>query len=308
MDAMIAVFIFPAAWLLRFVRANGVYNFVSVQRVLLRLGVFPIINHYYEPCFDFRLVKGGCDKPRDLPGISWNVSGQLDLLAQLNYSDELLKIDIDSPSGNGFWINNPNFKSGDAEYWYNVVRFFRPAKIIEVGSGYSTIMARIAIEHNIKRDRAYHCKQLCIEPYEMAWLDRVDVELVRTRVEDMDISVFKALKENDILFIDSSHVIRPRGDVLREILQIIPSLNKGVIVHLHDIFSPRDYLAEWIYRDIKFWNEQYLLEAFLTSNKEWEIIAALNFLKHYDYELLKSVCPFMSEDREPGSFYIRKIV
>jgi hypothetical protein len=103
----------------------------------------------------------------------------------------------------------------------------------------------------------------------MAWLDRVDVELVRARVEDVDISVFKALKENDILFIDSSHVIRPRGDVLREILQIIPSLNKGVIVHLHDIFSARDYLAEWIYRDIKFWNEQYLLEAFLTSNKEW---------------------------------------
>jgi hypothetical protein len=110
-DVLMAVFIFPAAWLLRFVRANGVYNFVSVQRVLLRLGVFPIVNHYYEPCFDFRLVKRGCDEPRDLPGISWNVSGQLDLLAQLNYSDELLKIDINSPSRDGFWINNPNFRA-----------------------------------------------------------------------------------------------------------------------------------------------------------------------------------------------------
>jgi hypothetical protein len=307
-DVVMAVFLFPAACLLRFVRVRGIYNFVSVQRVLLRLGVFPIINHYYEPCFDFRLVKRRSDEPRDLPGISWNVCGQLDLLARLNYSEELLKIGIDGPSGDGFWIQNPNFKSGDAEYWYNVIRFFRPARIIEVGSGYSTMLARIALAKNGEQDCTYSCKHVCIEPYEMPWLERLDVELVRTRVEDVDISVFKVLEENDILFIDSSHVIRPQGDVLREILQIIPSLSKGVIVHLHDIFSPRDYLAEWIYRDIKFWNEQYLLEAFLTSNKEWEIIAALNFLKHRNCELLKSVCPFLSEDREPGSFYIKKVI
>ena len=84
-------------------------------------------------------------------------------------------------------------------------------------------------------------------------------------------------------------------------------LTKGVIVHFHDIFSPRDYPEDWIYRDVKLWNEQYLLEAFLSCNYMWEIIAALNFLKHYDYDALKSVCPFLSVDREPGSFYIRKI-
>src|SRR6476620_4869741 len=82
LDVLMAVFLFPAAWLLRFVRVKGVYNFVSVQRVLLRLGVFPIVNHYYEPCFDFRQMERGSDEPRDLPGISWNIFGQIDLLAR----------------------------------------------------------------------------------------------------------------------------------------------------------------------------------------------------------------------------------
>ena len=176
-DIFMAIFVFPAAWLLRFVRVTGVNNFVSVHRVLLHLGVFPIVNHYYEPRFDFRGGKCGSDKPRELPGISWNISGQLDLLSRLNYSKELLKLDINSTPESGFCIDNPNFKSGDAEYWYNVIRFFRPTTIIEIGSGHSTKMAAIAVRKNREQDRTYQCKHLCIEPYEMPWLEQLDVEV-----------------------------------------------------------------------------------------------------------------------------------
>ena len=118
---------------------------------------------------------------------------------------------------------------------------------------------------------------------------------------------FSILENGDILFIDSSHVIRPQGDVLFEYLEVLPSLNKGVIVHIHDIFSPKDYPEAWIKNEVKFWNEQYLLEAFLYSNTDWEIIGALNFLHHNYYEKLKETCCYLTPDREPGSFYIKKI-
>jgi len=127
----------------------------------------------------------------------------------------------------------------------------------------------------------------------------------------MDKQLFLELGENDILFIDSSHVIRPQGDVLCEYLEILPTLRSGVLVHIHDIFTPRDYLDQWLIDEVKLWNEQYLLEAFLSCNFEFEIIAALNFLKHRHPAELAAKFPMLGENIahcEPGSFWIRKVV
>jgi len=107
------------------------------------------------------------------------------------------------------------------------------------------------------------------------------------------------------LFIDSSHVIRPNGDILYEYLQILPQLQSGVYVQVHDIFSPRDYLTEWQIEDVRFWNEQYLLEVLLSCEHRYEIVSALNFLKHKYFGDLKRVTPYLTEDREPGSIYFR---
>jgi len=122
------------------------------------------------------------------------------------------------------------------------------------------------------------------------------------------VSFFSELQENDILFIDSSHVIRPQGDVLFEYLELLPTLNPGVIVHVHDIFSPRNYLSSWLQNEVRFWNEQYLLEAFMVHNDKWKIIGALNWLHHNHYERLKLIAPYLSLEREPGSFYIQKVM
>ena len=140
----------------------------------------------------------------------------------------------------------------------------------------------------------------------MPWLEKTEVTVIRKKVEDIDISFFSELGDGDILFIDSSHIIRPEGDVLFEYLQLLPTLKKGVIVHIHDIFSPRNYKDSWLRDDVLFWNEQYLLEAFLTHNTSWKVIASLNNLHHNHYEFLKKVCPFLTHDREPGSFYLQK--
>jgi len=140
----------------------------------------------------------------------------------------------------------------------------------------------------------------------MPWLEQTAVSVVRRKVEDLDVGFFSELQEDDVLFIDSSHIIRPDGDVLFEYLELLPTLKKGVIVHVHDIFSPRNYLEEWLVEKVLFWNEQYLLEAFLTHNSSWAIVGSLNYLRHHHYESLKTAAPFLTPEREPGSFYMQK--
>jgi hypothetical protein len=306
-DFLLIPFVYLSASLLKKVRSVGVHRLPSCKKTLMKIGVFPIRNHYYEPQFDYRKLKQPLSQDRILPAIDWNVTEQIKILSALLFSQELSGIPLQKPDTLDFYLNNGAFESGDAEYWYQLIRSIKPKRIFEVGSGNSTLMAIKAIRKNNESEIDYRCKHVCIEPYEMPWLEETDVSVIRKKIEDVEISFFSELEENDILFIDSSHIIRPQGDVLFEYLELLPTLNKGVIVHVHDIFSPRNYLKEWLEDKVLFWNEQYLLEAFMSHNSSWKIIGALNYLHHNHYEKLKSVAPFLTSDREPGSFYIQKI-
>ena len=88
-----------------------------------------------------------------------------------------------------------------------------------------------------------------------------------------------------------------------------PALKPGVYVHVHDIFTPRDYPEQWVCVERKLWNEQYLLEAFLSHNREFEVVAALNWLHHHHPDKLGEACPILSlqPEREPGSFWFRRV-
>jgi methyltransferase family protein len=306
-DMLLSPLVYCCALLLKFVRKTGIKRFPQSKAMLLRAGCFPVRDHYYEPSFRNAPIRDLLSTERDLPGISWNCKEQLQLLAAFSYNDELATLPRQEHRDYGFYLDNGAFGSGDAEYWYNLIRCKKPKRIIEVGSGFSTRMARRALEANEREDPQYACEHILIEPYEHDWLEKLGVTVIREKVENSDMRMFESLNADDILFIDSSHMIRPRGDVVFEYLEILPTLNVGVIVHIHDIFSPRDYPAEWIVDEVRFWNEQYLLEAFLTLNSDWKVIAALNFLRHHHYEDLKAKCPFLTEDREPGSFYIQRV-
>lgn len=161
-----------------------------------------------------------------------NTSQQLSLLSCFNFNDELLQI-VDLPNSKfNFSFSNETFLSGDAETAYNIVCYFKPKKIIEVGCGNSTLILQHALEKN-RTDSGINFEHICIEPFHNDYLAEIDVQFLKMRVEEVDPDYFKLLKANDILFIDSSHVIRPQGDVLVEYLQILPELNSGVIVHIH---------------------------------------------------------------------------
>ena len=276
--------------------------------IFMQTGILPVPDHYYEPLINPRKhLTRSLRNDRELPGINMNTTGQLSLLAKFNYNNELIKFPLEKSNEIAFYYQNNSYESGDAEYLYNIIRHFKPKTLIEIGSGYSTLMAKNAIDKN-KEDITYTCRHICIEPYEQPWLEKTGVTLLRKKVETIEKSLFMELEANDILFIDSSHVIRPQGDVLFEFLELLPLLKPGVIIHVHDIFTPKDYPDEWIYTH-KLWNEQYLLEAFLTCNEHFTIIGALNYLAHHYRDELAAKSPIFAGQtgREPGSFWmIRK--
>jgi len=306
LDLFLCWFVIPSAYLLKAVRRLGLGRLKFTRAMLLRIGLLPVSSHYYEPFVRPRDLKGSLDEERDLPGIDLNYSAQLAFLDTLTFESELGDLTSPSLSPDDFRLGNKSFESGDAEFLYQVIRRIRPAKIVEIGSGYSTLMARRAVAKTSSENPEYSCRHICIEPYEAAWLEGLGVEVLRQRVENVDKSLFKSLGAGDLLFIDSSHIIRPQGDVLTEYLQILPILASGVMVHVHDVFTPRDYLEEWVKKSLLLWNEQYLLEAFLTHNTKWSIAAAVNMLKHRNFENLVRACPYLTADREPGSLYILK--
>ena len=296
-------------WLL-IIRRLGLSRMTVSNTIFNNIGLLPIHNHYYHPLINPN--KHNLKSLRDeriIGGLDLNINKQKEIILSFNYVDELLKFPPKKSNGNEYYYHNDSFGSGDSEYLYNIIRKFKPNRIIEVGSGFSTKMMLNSINKNKDEDSNYNCELTCIEPFEYKQIEGLPITLLKEKVESLDIKIFKELKNDDILFIDSSHIIRPQGDVLFEIQQILPELNPGVLIHFHDIFTPRDYLDEWIYKEHFLWNEQYFLETFLSCNDRFEVIGSLNYLKHNYWELLSSKCPILSREKnsEPGSFWIRKI-
>ena len=307
LDIIIMPMTILSSIMLSLIRRAGIERMPFSRRIFNFIGVFPILDHYYEPLYKTQKLKPLSDS-RPLPGIDFNEKGQIGLLKKFTYQDELLDIPrMKKESKIAYSYDSGSFGSGDSEFLYNIVRYYKPQKILEIGSGASTLMVKNALVKNKLEDNAYKCQHICIEPYEAPWLEKIGVDVRRERVENIDKAVFNQLNEGDILFIDSSHVIRPQGDVLFLYLEIIPSLPPGVLIHLHDIFTPRDYLEEWVVDQVKLWNEQYLLEALLIHNAKLEVIGSLNFLKHHYPKEICSACPVLEEQfafREPGSFWL----
>ncbi len=293
---------------LKCIRRIGFHRLPLNKKAMLVIGVLPIRDHYAEPLFHPKHLRKSLRDVRMLPALDLNERQQLELLSKFTFASELdeLRSQPRDILHFNYGEGNVSFCATDAEYLYNIIRCFKPRNIIEIGSGNSTIMAMQALRANSREQRDYACQHICIEPYEAKWLEETGVTVVREKVEDVDRALFATLKANDILFIDSSHVIRPQGDVIVEYLEILPLLAPGVLIHVHDIFTPRDYLDSWVFDQILFWNEQYLLEAFLSFNNDFRIIGAANFLKHKYFAELSRVCPALNSEpsQEPGSFWM----
>ena len=272
-------------------------------------GVLPVPFHYYHPVFDPEALPPSVwTRESSLAAVDLRVEQQLQLVDQFRYCDELRRFPLHGKAGSGFRYLNGMFGPGDAEILYSVIRHFRPRRMIEIGSGNSTLLAKAALDLN--RAEGHHAEHICIEPYSAPWLADLGLtQLIRERVETLDPAFFQQLDNNDILFIDSSHVVRTGGDVVFEYLEVVPRLRPGVLVHVHDIFLPFEYPLVWP-RDMKmFWTEQYLVQAFLAFNAEFEIVLAVSYLNAHHREALARAAPIYAEQRgaRPASLWIRRV-
>jgi hypothetical protein len=190
-----------------------------------------------------------------------------------------------------------------------MIRRFKPQKIFEIGGGFSTYLSAQALLKN-KEAENIESELVTFEPYPSEVLRKGFSNLSRLvtkEIQEIDLSEFRKLKENDILFIDSSHVLKIGSDVQYEYLEILPRLSKGVIVHIHDIFIPSDYPREWVLKGYRFWNEQYLLQCFLAFNDSFEVVWAGSYmhLKHPE-KLAAAFQSYNNSVSYPASFWMRK--
>jgi hypothetical protein len=272
-----------------------------VYRAADRLGVYPVIDHYHDPPVRPVLNR----RQRRLPGIDLRVSEQLNLLGNFRYAEELAEIPSHPNGSLSPYFDNPSFAPADAGVYHSLLRHFRPRHVIEVGSGQSTRFAANALVLNAAE--GHPGELLAIEPYESPELERLGATVIRERVEDVAPEALGRLESGDVLFIDSSHICRPGGDVVFLLLEVVPALPPGVLVHVHDVFTPGDYPAEWSRRRW-FWTEQYVVEALLTDNARLDVVLAVHdLLTRYPGELGKA-CPVplgLVPGPTPGSLWLR---
>lgn len=187
-----------------------------------------------------------------------------------------------------------------------MMRECAPQRIIEVGSGYSSCLALDTSERHFGNRIAF----TFIEPYpELLYRlirddDRSGIQVMPTKLQDVDPALFKTLQANDILFIDSTHVSKVDSDVNYIFSIVLPDLAPGVYIHFHDVFYPFEYPKAWLLEN-RAWNEVYMLRTFLQYNDTFEIVAFNSYLASRHPSLLEAHLPLCMKNTG-GSIWLRK--
>jgi hypothetical protein len=268
-------------------------------------------NSFAYPIPDTRdLTDDLWDEHSQMVGVDLNESGQISLLKLFTTKFRTEYAQFPSAKTNvphQYFLQNPYFISVDGEILYCMVRHFKPRRIFEIGSGYSTYLSAQAVRQNDLEGSP--CELAAFEPYPNDVLKRGFPglsRLVETRIENTPLSEFAKMENGDILFVDSSHSLKIGSDVRCEFLEIIPRLQKGVIIHVHDIFFPAEYPKDWVLNDHIFYNEQYLLQAFLAFNESFEVLWAGSFMHLKHPQHLRAAFDSY-HGGWPGSFWMRKV-
>lgn len=276
-------------------------------------GYYVFKKHYYLPIPDKTDMSFAVDT--ELKGVDINDDICFSYIENVFniYKMEFNSFSQTKNDSNQYYLLNGNYMAIDGNVYYSLIRHLNPKKVIEIGSGNSTKLALAAIRKS-EIDNNSNTELLCIEPFRADMLRQNfnnEISIIEKRVQEVELSVFEKLEKNDILFIDSSHALKSGGDVWYEFCEILPRLKSGVYVHIHDISLPKPYPNVYFENNL-FWNEQYILQAFLTFNSKFEVIWAGNYMitKYPDkiskafspeYQLMRSKFP----SSEPSSFWIK---
>ena len=257
--------------------------------------------HFYSPLTtpaDARRATAWVGKAEPvLAGVELGEERQLGLAANLS---QFLHEPMPGPR---YIAANSQYGAADAAVYRMMLNYLKPTRVIEVGSGFSTAVALDEVDHNFPG-----MSITCIEPYPDRLLglmrdsDHSRLTLLREPVQEVPLDIYDELTAGDILFIDSTHVVKAGSDVNWLLLHVIPHLAPGVAVHVHDIFWPFEYPETWL-REHRDWTEGYLLHAFLIGNTAWEILWFSSWL----WQCHREVVPPKLAGQGPGSIWLRRV-
>jgi hypothetical protein len=283
----------------RFVQGKHTYKF--------RMSAPP--GHYYSPipsADDLQRVYGHPPELGAVPEIALREGAQLELLAELGSFADDFRAEEDGV-GSRYDGSNTFFNGADAFVLYSMIRKFRPAHIVEVGSGHSSALMLDANGHWCNGEMAL----TFIEPFPERLFsllrseDKTHTTIQTTGVQNVDLETFSRLEQGDFLFIDSSHVSKTGSDVNFLMFEVLPILQPGVFVHFHDIYWPFEYPSEWAHEG-RAWNENYMLRAFLAYNPDFEIVLFNNWLATTQADAARASVPGWST-YGTGSIWLRRV-
>jgi len=246
-----------------------------------------------------------------IKSINLNKQFQFELLEEFKkyYKDIPYDFTEKSVSNTRYQVKDAWYRYSDAIMLFSMIRHFKPANIIEIGSGYSSA---IMLDTN---DLFFNSKinLTFIDPHTerlqslLTASDKTNQQVIQKAVQDVDLEKFTQLKANDILFVDSSHVSKIGSDLNHILFEILPMLNKGVLVHFHDVHFPFELPEHWVFRNKWFWNENYLMRAFLSGNSEYEIVNFNTYLhKLFPDWFAQNMPACLIGVNDVGSIWIRK--
>lgn len=271
--------------------------------------------HFYSPVVDTAAVAARRDAiwpaAPHTAGIEFNDVGHLQVLNEL-FPRFIGNYDYPEHGGadlppSGFYTQNTQFSWLDSRALFVLLRAWRPRRIIEVGSGFSSLL----IADVNRRWFGSSIDFSCIEPFPRAFLsDRIEgiSRLIEQEVQRVPLSTFRALEAGDVLFIDSSHVAKTGSDVNFLFFDVLPVLAAGVHVHVHDIFLPHDYLPHWVLDENRSWNEQYVLRALLMYSTMFRVEFGCAYAFHAHLPLVrKALAHPKGHGFSGGSFWMTKL-
>jgi predicted O-methyltransferase YrrM len=281
-----------------------------VRRILRPLGYDVLRSGPYSPVPDLdRLPASTWTAAAPMPGLELDLDAQLALLRSLEAELAEFTPPVGSPGDErGFYVANPSYGPVDATILHALVRSRRPARVLEVGAGFSTLVIAGAAARNAAAGAPVEHRVVDPQPSGVLDAVRADIDL---RVEDarrIPLEELAALEAGDVLFIDTSHAVRPGGEVLYLLLEALPALRPGVLVHVHDVFRPYEYPRR-LYEEFGVaWQEQHLLQAFLAFNPRFAPRCAAHALfRRRPAELAALIPRFGAVEELPSAFWFERV-
>ena len=265
--------------------------------------------HYYSPTPHRSEVREYASRDlikSEMLDIQLNEEKQKKLLQNFSQFYNDLPFSEEKKDSCRYFYQNSFFKYSDAIFLYSFLRENKPRRIVEVGSGFSSAVILDTVENFFEEKP----ELIFIEP-DLARLkgllrekDLNNITVIEKKLQAVSHSLFSKLNRGDLLFIDSSHVVKYGSDLHWLFFEVLPFLPSGVFVHFHDIFFPFIYPQEWTEKGI-YWNESYFLRAFLAYNSAWEIYFFTNFVTNTFKDYIASNFPLCNKNLG-ASLYIQK--